>query len=344
MGLKLITGVARGHRRVGAGDHARCRHPAPRAAGRRRAADRPVLACTGAARASPRMPAWPAGGAGRSNGTRGPGPRPPRPCSWCSACPCSTCGSASPTPAPGPRPTPPARPTTSSPRASDPAPTAPWSSSPRATGGDTEQALTALSEQLRETPGVAQASPPVIERAGGTLGVVQVVPTTGPQRRGDDRARAAPARRRGARGSGRRRRRGCRRRVHRRRRGLRRLQRRPAAGLPRRRARVLDAPAARGVPRRWPCALKAVVVNLLSIGAAFGVIVAVFQWGWGVRPARRRGERTDRGLGPDDAHRHRLRAVDGLRGVPAVEDQGGVRRRAATTRPRSPRAWLAPPG
>jgi putative drug exporter of the RND superfamily len=28
-------------------------------------------------------------------------------------------------------------------------------------------------------------------------------------------------------------------------------------------------------------ALKAVVVNLLSIGAAYGVVVAVFQWGWG---------------------------------------------------------------
>jgi RND superfamily putative drug exporter len=27
--------------------------------------------------------------------------------------------------------------------------------------------------------------------------------------------------------------------------------------------------------------LKAVVMNLLSIGAAFGIIVAVFQWGWG---------------------------------------------------------------
>jgi len=28
--------------------------------------------------------------------------------------------------------------------------------------------------------------------------------------------------------------------------------------------------------------LKAVVMNLLSIGAAYGVIVAVFQWGWGI--------------------------------------------------------------
>ena len=27
--------------------------------------------------------------------------------------------------------------------------------------------------------------------------------------------------------------------------------------------------------------LKAAVMNLLSIGAAFGVVVAVFQWGWG---------------------------------------------------------------
>ena len=26
--------------------------------------------------------------------------------------------------------------------------------------------------------------------------------------------------------------------------------------------------------------LKAVLMNLLSIGAAFGVLVAVFQWGW----------------------------------------------------------------
>ena len=26
--------------------------------------------------------------------------------------------------------------------------------------------------------------------------------------------------------------------------------------------------------------LKAVIMNLLSIGAAYGVIVAIFQWGW----------------------------------------------------------------
>jgi RND superfamily putative drug exporter len=33
--------------------------------------------------------------------------------------------------------------------------------------------------------------------------------------------------------------------------------------------------------RSVPVALKAVVMNMLSIGAAYGAIVAVFQWGWG---------------------------------------------------------------
>jgi RND superfamily putative drug exporter len=28
-------------------------------------------------------------------------------------------------------------------------------------------------------------------------------------------------------------------------------------------------------------ATKAAILNLLSIGAAYGVIVAIFQWGWG---------------------------------------------------------------
>ena len=63
--------------------------------------------------------------------------------------------------------------------------------------------------------------------------------------------------------------------------------------------------------------LKAVIMNLLSVGAAYGVIVAIFQWGWAQEPVRRRQGRPDRGLGPDDAVRHRVRPVDGLRGVPA---------------------------
>ena len=69
--------------------------------------------------------------------------------------------------------------------------------------------------------------------------------------------------------------------------------------------------------------LKAVLMNLLSIGAAYGIIVAVVQWGWlsdltGLAPG------PDRDLRPDDALRHRVRALDGLRGVPPLAGEGGV--------------------
>ncbi len=49
--------------------------------------------------------------------------------------------------------------------------------------------------------------------------------------------------------------------------------------------------------------VKAVLMNLLSIGAAFGVLVAVFQWGW-----------------LDGAFGRRLRPLDGLRGLSALAD------------------------
>ena len=67
--------------------------------------------------------------------------------------------------------------------------------------------------------------------------------------------------------------------------------------------------------------LKAVIMNLLSIGAAYGVLVAIFQWGWfGLgHPGPHRT------VGPHDAVRHRVRPVDGLRGVPAHRRQGAVR-------------------
>ena len=78
--------------------------------------------------------------------------------------------------------------------------------------------------------------------------------------------------------------------------------------------------------------LKAAVMNLLSIGAAYGVIVAVFQWGWmkglfGV-------EETVPiiSLPADDDVRHPLRPLHGLRGVPALPDPGGVPPQQATAR------------
>ena len=84
--------------------------------------------------------------------------------------------------------------------------------------------------------------------------------------------------------------------------------------------------------------LKAVVMNLLSIGAAYGVIVAVFQWGWGNEPLRRRQGGPDRGVGADDALRRRVRALDGLRGLPPVAASRRSTTAPATTRPRSPTA------
>ena len=44
--------------------------------------------------------------------------------------------------------------------------------------------------------------------------------------------------------------------------------------------------------------LKAVIMNLLSIGAAYGVIVAIFQWGWGKGLFGIGKDGPDRGLGP----------------------------------------------
>ena len=64
--------------------------------------------------------------------------------------------------------------------------------------------------------------------------------------------------------------------------------------------------------------LKAALMNLLSIAAAYGVIVAVFQWGWGNELDRSRGHHADQPVRPADDVRHPLRPLDGLRGVPPV--------------------------
>ena len=70
--------------------------------------------------------------------------------------------------------------------------------------------------------------------------------------------------------------------------------------------------------------LKAAVMNLLSIGAAYGVIVAVFQWGWGASLFGVERAGADRELRADDDVRHPVRSVDGLRGVPALPHPRGV--------------------
>ena len=71
--------------------------------------------------------------------------------------------------------------------------------------------------------------------------------------------------------------------------------------------------------------LKAVIMNLLSIGAAYGVVVAVFQWGWGASLIGVGSEAPVEAWAPMIHLRHRLRPLDGLRGLPAVAHPGGVR-------------------
>ena len=94
--------------------------------------------------------------------------------------------------------------------------------------------------------------------------------------------------------------------------------------------------------------LKAVVMNLLSIGSAYGILVAVFQWGWlsdliGV-------DRT----GPIEPWlpMFLFAIVFGLSMDYEVfllsrikeEYDRSVRRGAPTTAPRLPTAWRSPPG
>ena len=90
--------------------------------------------------------------------------------------------------------------------------------------------------------------------------------------------------------------------------------------------------------------LKAVIMNLLSIGAAYGVIVAVFQWGWGASLVGVGKE------GPIEAFVPMMlfAILFGLSMDYEVfllsPHQGGVRPRPATTRPPWPTGWPRPPG
>ncbi len=70
--------------------------------------------------------------------------------------------------------------------------------------------------------------------------------------------------------------------------------------------------------------IKAALLNLLSVGAAFGVIVMVFQWGWGADLIGLESTDPDRAVHPDVHVRDPVRPVDGLRGVPALPGARGV--------------------
>jgi RND superfamily putative drug exporter len=139
--------------------------------------------------------------------------------------------------------------------------------------------LQQLSDTLRQTPGIAVVTPPQPNEAGDTA-IMQVIPTTSPQ---DEETTELVKRLRGE--------------------VIPRVV--DGAGID---VKVGGAPAAvidfsdysaRRLPvfigavllcsfllllavfRSVLVPVKAVIMNLLSIGAAFGVTVAVFQWGWG---------------------------------------------------------------
>ena len=85
--------------------------------------------------------------------------------------------------------------------------------------------------------------------------------------------------------------------------------------------------------------LKAAVMNVAAVAAAFGVVVAVFQWGWGSELLGPRPGRADRALPARDHGVGALRALHGLPGLPGQPDVRGVagdRRQPArrTGRPR----------
>ncbi len=70
--------------------------------------------------------------------------------------------------------------------------------------------------------------------------------------------------------------------------------------------------------------VKALLMNALTLLATLGVLVVVFQWGVGDAVARLRLLGRDRRDHAGAALRLHLRAVDGLRGLPAGPDQGGM--------------------
>ena len=82
--------------------------------------------------------------------------------------------------------------------------------------------------------------------------------------------------------------------------------------------------------------LKAVILNLVSLGAAYGIIVFIFQQGhgseaiWGVH-----GDAVDHPVDPADDLRVPVRALDGLRGLHAHAHARGLRRDRRHDRRRS---------
>ena len=87
---------------------------------------------------------------------------------------------------------------------------------------------------------------------------------------------------------------------------------------------------------------KAAAMNLLSISAAYGVVVAVFQWGWGAQLIGLDGPVPIESYVPMMMFADPVRAVHGLRGVPAHRVQRALPADRRASSPRSAAAWPTP--
>jgi RND superfamily putative drug exporter len=139
-------------------------------------------------------------------------------------------------------------------------------------------ALNSLTDTLRSTPGIAQVSPPIPNAASDTA-IITVVPTTSPQDRATDalvhtlRDSVVPHAMSGS---------GVNVLVGGQTAALTDFSNKIAQRLPILIAVVLALSflLLMAVFRSLVVPIKAVIMNLLSIGAAYGVVVAIFQWGW----------------------------------------------------------------
>ena len=89
--------------------------------------------------------------------------------------------------------------------------------------------------------------------------------------------------------------------------------------------------------------LKAAILNLFGVAAAYGVLVVVFQWGWAADLIGLESTLPIVPVHPGLHVRDPVRSLDGLRGLPALPYPRALPRGRATTTPPSSRASPAPP-
>ena len=197
-----------------------------------------------------------------------------------------------------------------------------------------------LAAAIRHTPGVAAVTPPVVSRDGAAV-MMAAYPTTGEQdtattsRAGEpDPGRCAVARHRRHRASA------PTSRAQRRRRGVR--QPRLAAPAPvhgdRGGGRAVHAAPDGGVPLGRRPAQGGGDEPAVDRGGVRRARRHRVQWGWLGHASHGLGAGAHRALGADDAVRHPVRPVHGLRGVPALADPRELRRHRGQRHLGRPRA------